>query len=60
MFIKGMRVSVFKDTPVSKRYGVLQNGDYGTVVFVVGDIALIQWDRGPRTNVNWGQVNEIE
>ncbi len=60
MFAKGMRVSIFKDTPTNKRYGVLQDGDCGTVVFVVAKIALIQWDRGPRTNANWGQVNLIK
>ncbi len=62
MFTKGMRVRVSDDTPIFKRYGDLNVGDIGTVVFSAGMIGIIQWDKdsGFTTNANWGQVDILK
>lgn len=60
MFTKGQRVRVSAKLSESKRYGVLVDGDVGTVVYVAGLIALVSWDRPQiRTNVNWGQIDLV-
>jgi hypothetical protein len=60
MFTKGQRVRVNANLPEIKRYGVLVDGDAGTVMYIAGQIAVVRWDNHPHlftTNVNWGDVD---